>query len=109
MGENGLMPSCPSCGAENPEASRFCGACGTPLLSVSCASCGAANPSEHRFCGQCGAALSDGTAQVTEPARPAADERKLATVLFADVVGFTSLAERSDPEAVARTVDGAFR
>ena len=37
------------------------------------------------------------------------DERKLATVLFADVVGFTSLAEGTDPETVARTVDAAFR
>jgi class 3 adenylate cyclase/tetratricopeptide (TPR) repeat protein len=58
------------------------------------------------FCGQCGAAL-DGT-----PARdsgPAVEERKLATVLFADVVGFTSLAERTDPEVVARIVDTAFR
>ena len=36
-------------------------------------------------------------------------ERKLATVLFADVVGFTSLAERTDPEIVARMVDAAFR
>jgi class 3 adenylate cyclase/tetratricopeptide (TPR) repeat protein len=37
------------------------------------------------------------------------EERKLATVLFADVVGFTSLAERTDPEVVARMVDTAFR
>jgi class 3 adenylate cyclase/tetratricopeptide (TPR) repeat protein len=37
------------------------------------------------------------------------EERKLATVLFADVVGFTSLAERTDPEIVARMVDAAFR
>ncbi len=37
------------------------------------------------------------------------EERKLATVLFADVVGFTSLAERTDPEVVARLVDTAFR
>ena len=40
---------------------------------------------------------------------PAVEERKLATVLFADVVGFTSLAERTDPEVVARIVDTAFR
>jgi len=40
---------------------------------------------------------------------PALEERKLATVLFADVVGFTSLAERTDPEVVARIVDSAFR
>jgi class 3 adenylate cyclase/tetratricopeptide (TPR) repeat protein len=37
------------------------------------------------------------------------DERKLATVLFADVVGFTSLSESTDPELVARSVDAAFR
>ncbi|MGH9029360.1 MAG: adenylate/guanylate cyclase domain-containing protein, partial [Acidimicrobiales bacterium] len=37
------------------------------------------------------------------------DERKLATVLFADVVGLTSLAERTDPELVARIVDAAFK
>jgi len=37
------------------------------------------------------------------------EERKLATVVFADVVGFTSLADRIDPEIVARMVDGAFR
>jgi class 3 adenylate cyclase/tetratricopeptide (TPR) repeat protein len=41
--------------------------------------------------------------------RAALEERKLATVLFADVVGFTSLAERTDPEVVARMVDTAFR
>ena len=40
---------------------------------------------------------------------PAVEERKLATVLFADVVGFTSFAERTDPEVVARIVDAAFR
>src|SRR5207248_7303973 len=40
---------------------------------------------------------------------PRRDERKLATVLFADVVGFTTMAETTDPETVARTVDAAFR
>jgi class 3 adenylate cyclase/tetratricopeptide (TPR) repeat protein len=43
------------------------------------------------------------------PVGAAREERKLATVLFADVVGFTSLAERTDPELVARMVDAAFR
>src|SRR5438552_1604028 len=37
------------------------------------------------------------------------EQRKLATVLFADVVGFTSRSETMDPEMVARTVDAAFR
>ena len=49
---------------------------------------------------------SDGLASVL----PAGlEERKLATVLFADVVGFTSLADRTDHEVVARMVDAAFR
>lgn len=60
----------------------------------------------QRFCGQCGFALG-GTQ--TSMSRSQLDERKLATVLFADVVGFTSLAERTDPEIVARMVDAAFR
>ncbi|MDQ3147648.1 MAG: AAA family ATPase, partial [Actinomycetota bacterium] len=101
------MTTCGSCGTENPASSRFCGACGSALGDRRCPSCGSPNPSTHGFCGQCGAALADGAGSAPRPA--AVDERKLATVLFADVVGFTSLSERSDPEAVARTVDAAFR
>src|SRR5687768_5123496 len=99
---------CPSCGAESQPGARFCGSCGSALDALRCPSCGAPNPDGNRFCGQCGATLAEGDAGM--PARPSGlDERKLATVLFADVVGFTSLAEDSDPETVARMVDGAFR
>jgi class 3 adenylate cyclase/tetratricopeptide (TPR) repeat protein len=66
--------------------------------------CGASHDPEQKFCGQCGAALSERT----EPSGRA-PERKLATVLFADVVGFTSLSERTDPEIVARMVNAAFQ
>jgi len=100
------VDTCPACSAQNPDASRFCGACGVPLGGAVCPACDAPNPAGHRFCGQCGSPL-ERAAQVAEP--ESLDERKLATVLFADVVGFTSLAERSDPERVARTVDAAFR
>jgi class 3 adenylate cyclase/tetratricopeptide (TPR) repeat protein len=48
-------------------------------------------------------------AAIPTPQAEPVDERKLATVLFADVVGFTSLSERTDPELVARLVDAAFR
>jgi class 3 adenylate cyclase/tetratricopeptide (TPR) repeat protein len=51
--------------------------------------------------------LSDDAAPPVRTSSPG--ERKLATILFADVVGFTSLSENTDPEAVARTVDAAFR
>jgi class 3 adenylate cyclase len=58
-----------------------------------CSSCGHENESEARFCSRCGTAL------VEAPA-PARAERKIVTVLFADLVGFTARAERLDPEDV---------
>jgi class 3 adenylate cyclase len=58
-----------------------------------CASCGTENPEGFRFCGGCGAAL----AAAAEPRR---EERKVVTVLFADLVGFASRAEQLDPEDV---------
>lgn len=70
-----------------------------------CPSCDSTNPEDHAFCGHCGSPLSAGEGPRSHPVA----ERKLATVLFADVVGFTSLAERADPEVVAHLVDTAFR
>jgi class 3 adenylate cyclase/tetratricopeptide (TPR) repeat protein len=100
---------CPSCGSANPEANAFCGQCGAALAVATCPSCYAPNTPSQRFCGKCGAALEGVVATATTSAGQQLDERKLATVLFADVVGFTSLAERTDPEIVAHMVDTAFR
>ncbi|MHB8680474.1 MAG: adenylate/guanylate cyclase domain-containing protein [Acidimicrobiales bacterium] len=105
------MPACPTCQSDNPEGYRFCGRCGTELGGTRCAACNAPNPAGQPFCGQCGNRLV-GTGvsaeDVSGPPLAPVEERKLATVLFADVVGFTSLAERTDPEVVARMVDAAF-
>ena len=60
---------------------------------VTCATCGHENPPDARFCNGCGSTLDE----ATEPRR---EERKIVTVLFADLVGFTSRAERLDPEDV---------
>ena len=103
------VPSCRECGAANPDEFRFCGECGARLDASSCPACGAPHLEEQRFCGQCGFALGQVTALTPAGPPEAVQERKLATVLFADVVGFTSLAERTDPEIVARMVDTAFR
>jgi class 3 adenylate cyclase/tetratricopeptide (TPR) repeat protein len=100
------VPVCPSCAAANPDGNRFCGHCGTTLAAFDCPACGAANPDNQAFCGQCGSVLDPAAVKVSVPSL---EERKLATVLFADVVGFTSFAERTDPEVVARIVDTAFR
>jgi class 3 adenylate cyclase len=58
-----------------------------------CPSCGHENPVGAKFCSQCAATLV-----ASAPAARA--ERKIVTVLFADLVGFTARAERLDPEDV---------
>jgi class 3 adenylate cyclase len=84
---------CPQCGNEVEHGQRFCGSCGG-LLALVCGICGTENPLSNRFCGSCGAEL----------ARPEVirdvEERRVVTVLFADLVGFTSRAEALDPEDV---------
>jgi class 3 adenylate cyclase/tetratricopeptide (TPR) repeat protein len=61
---------------------------------VACPSCGKELPGEFPFCPFCGAALTE--ARLT----PAREERKVVTVLFCDLVGFTARAEQLDPEDV---------
>ncbi len=63
-----------------------------------CPSCAAAVPEGSRFCPSCGHALS---------VLPN-EERRIVTVLFADLVGFTTLAEYMDPEQAKRLVERAF-
>jgi class 3 adenylate cyclase/tetratricopeptide (TPR) repeat protein len=80
------------------------------LDAAGCPTCGAPHAADQRFCGSCGRALLEPEPGATVTTGPGpVPERKLATVLFADVVGFTSLSERTDPEVVARLVDSAFR
>src|SRR5688572_30465418 len=65
---------------------------------MTCGSCGAQLPEDARFCPACGAAIEAAPAV-------AAEERKLATVLFADLVGSTALADSQDPERVRATLE----
>jgi class 3 adenylate cyclase/tetratricopeptide (TPR) repeat protein len=86
--------TCSSCGHQNRSGRKFCAECGA-ALALACPECGAANEPGERFCGACGARI-DAEAQ---PAGPAV-ERRLVTVLFADLVGFTPLSEARDAEDV---------
>src|SRR3954449_9281750 len=64
-----------------------------------CPSCATQIPADARFCSSCGYAIT-----ATQ-----AEERRITTVLFADLVGFTGLAERRDPETVKRLIDSCFQ
>ncbi|MGH2452974.1 MAG: adenylate/guanylate cyclase domain-containing protein [bacterium] len=92
---------CPQCSFDNPAGTRFCGQCGT-RLGTPCPSCGTLNPEGFAFCGTCGASLTS----VAVPTSTA-EERKVVTILFADVTGSTAIAERLDPEQM-RAVMGRF-
>ncbi len=103
---------CPSCGTENLEGKKFCKECGTALArATNCGSCGAALAGDEKFCDECGApiAAENGPgARVTSAREAPASERRLVTVLFADLVGFTSLSESRDPEEVRELLSRYF-
>jgi class 3 adenylate cyclase/tetratricopeptide (TPR) repeat protein len=89
--------TCPSCGTENRTEARFCLNCGSTLART-CPN-GHPVPAEARFCDECGAQVGAGPAPAAEPALVApASERRLVSVLFADLVGFTAASEGRDAE-----------
>ena len=90
---------CRACSAENEAGRKFCGECGA-ALALACPACGTANPPTTKFCGECGTSLIAQQPQLTDAARTAAPvaERRLVSVLFADLVGFTAASEGRDAE-----------
>ena len=99
---------CPACGGENPENKRFCKHCGGTLGAL-CAACGAQLEPDNQFCGDCGTPISPGPASGRTlpgdlpqpvPGFAPVSERRLCSVLFVDLVGFTPLAEKRDPEEI---------
>ena len=104
---------CQQCSSENDPARKFCGECGA-ALARGCPSCGAPNPANVKFCGECGSALgaavSAGAADGVLPAaeKPSA-ERRLVSVLFADLVGFTTLSESARRRGGARAAVALLR
>lgn len=119
---------CLKCNFQNPEGIKFCGECGAKLEKI-CPECKSTNPAKFKFCGECGYDLNQSkeishTINDKEPQsytpKHLADkilttrtsiegERKLVTVLFADVANYTSISEKLDPEEVHQIMDGCFR
>ena len=95
--------ACHACGVAAQSGQRFCGGCGQSLARA-CAACGVENPVGFRFCGGCGEDLT-GSAGASAPAARDREERRWATVLFADLSGFTRFSERADPEEVRELAD----
>jgi class 3 adenylate cyclase/tetratricopeptide (TPR) repeat protein len=100
---------CPNCGTENRSGAKFCGVCGA-ALSLICPNGHPVAPG-FKFCDECGAAVgaapTGASAQRPAPSVPATPliaapqaERRLVSILFADLVGFTSLSEQRDAEEV---------
>jgi len=98
---------CASCGTANQAGRKFCAQCGANL-GVACPSCGTRNPASDRFCGECGSSLGTGAAAAAPAAADSGAERRLVSVMFADLVGFTTLAEGRDAEETRELLTGYF-
>src|SRR5438876_5695327 len=122
---------CPNCQTLNPPNAKFCLECGNRL--VICPNCGTVNLPFAKFCIECGTALPAGRgsstptpaiAQTTSPAivdAPPArntlpdpeillppEERRVVTIMFADITGSTPLADRLEPEDMRAILTGYF-
>jgi ABC-type oligopeptide transport system substrate-binding subunit/class 3 adenylate cyclase len=120
--------SCNNCAFENPEDAKFCQNCGNPLM-LPCPACNTLNSAGVKFCKNCGHALTETTTTDQEPrlkalkdaapkilqeklraAKSEIDgERKPVTILFADIVGSTAMAEQLDPEEWKEIVNGTHQ
>ncbi len=118
---------CPHFHADNRESVKFCEECGASM-EIEYPNCKAKVPPGKKFCGACGHDLrKPKEAPAIDYQQPRSytpkflankiltsrsaieGERKLVTVLFADVAGFTAMSEKLDPEDVHEIMDGCFR
>jgi ABC-type oligopeptide transport system substrate-binding subunit/class 3 adenylate cyclase/ribosomal protein L40E len=119
--------TCRKCSQVNPIDAKFCKNCGQSLENI-CPNCNTLNDDDARFCKNCGTVLEWGSpaeetrltilqqsapAGLQEKMRASSSElegeRKPVTILFADIVGSTSIAEKLDPEIWKEVVEGAHK
>ena len=118
---------CSQCGFDNKPNKLFCTECGAKLI-LKCPKCDSEIQGTEKFCGACGNDLrvpqEPPPVDYSEPqsytpkfladkiltTRSSSEgERKLVTVIFADVANYTSIAEKLDPEEVHQVMDGCFK
>jgi class 3 adenylate cyclase len=111
---------CPRCQHDNPLGARFCEECATPLARI-CSNCGAALSATAKFCHACAhpvAAVAGAPSLAPDSYTPkhlavkiltsraaVEGERKLVTVLFADLKGSMELLADRDPEEARKILD----
>ncbi len=111
-----LSVGCSACGAQNTPGTKFCGECGAPLAAGGVAG---ANAAAGRAAPPSSAGGGPGAPSGSGPGAPSgrgaggaaaspATERRLVSVLFADLVGFTALAASRDAEAVRELLTRYF-
>ena len=71
------------------------------MATVACSACARPIPAGAHFCPSCGTPVARSSTAI--------EERRVVTVLFADLVGYTTLAEHLDPEAVTRLIESCFQ
>jgi class 3 adenylate cyclase len=115
------------CQTENPDEAKFCIKCGKQM-EFHCPKCGAKTPVIGDFCMECGHAIKEPKEappidynqpdsytpkfladKILTSRGSIEGERKLVTVLFADVANYTAISEKLDPEEVHQIMDGCFK
>ncbi len=117
--------NCPRCQHDAPPGAKFCPECGASLLRA-CAKCGSALPASANFCAECGQPVAAGAEPASRFDSPVAytpkhlaekilssrdaveGERKLVTVLFADLKGSMELLADRDPEDARKLLDAVL-
>ncbi|MDQ2904427.1 MAG: AAA family ATPase [Chloroflexota bacterium] len=117
---------CPNCQTINPPHAKFCLECGNRL--VVCPNCGTINVPAAKFCIECGTPLvsrtgnsaaaslidSNNTSGNNRRTQPLPDvleppeERRVVTIMFADITGSTPLADHLDPEEMRAILSSYF-
>jgi class 3 adenylate cyclase len=98
--------ACSACATRNPPNARFCSECGSSLRARTCRACGGELVEGANFCSSCGTPVeprADGAAAAASSATTI-EERRIVTILFVDLIGFTERFDRADPEDVRRTL-----
>jgi class 3 adenylate cyclase/tetratricopeptide (TPR) repeat protein len=94
---------CPTCATSNQPGAKFCVECGT-ALAAGCPTCGTVNPPGAKFCAECATPLAGmarppvGGGEPPSPSLEPVAERRLVSILFTDLVSWTTIAAGRDAE-----------